>query len=184
MSDSQPSFRTFVQSKVKKVIKPNITSSIREHIKSEDAYEHLREKYHNLTDTIKDQPSIQAILNKTKEYMPNPFSSNDNQTSPKGFYDSIFSAETEQDVYFKVAIICLWIVAMLFIIPTIITTVIPVSKYHIRPTGVKMIFLHILLCEFFYLVYIFLSMINVALDFQLASIFCRFANYGLYISFN
>ena len=177
-SDSRPSFRTYFKDKIKTGIKPNITSSIRQSFISNDTYHNVREKYHNFTDTAKDRTGINKIMNKTKELLPGVFRSNNNETSRKGFYDSLFSPQTEDDVYIKVAIICLWIIAILCIIPTIITLFIPSRNKQTKKTGVKMIFFHIFLCEFFYLIYILLSMINVALNFQLNAVLCDIANYG------
>ncbi|CAF3643525.1 unnamed protein product [Rotaria socialis] len=174
-SDSQPSFRASLKAKFREVIKPNMTSSIREQFKSADTYK-------NFTNMVKDLPGVGTIINKTKGIIPGVLPSNDNKTFAKGFYDSVFSAETENDVYFKVAIMCLWIIAILCIIPTIITICTPVKKYGITANGTKMIFLHILICELFYLIYILLSMINVAQNFQLINLFCNFANYGMYVT--
>ncbi|CAF1092545.1 unnamed protein product [Rotaria sordida] len=181
-SDSQPSFRSYWKSKVKNVIKPNITSSIRGHLISNDTYHNLREKYQNFTDIAKDRIDLGTIINKTKTLIPSISSSNDNQTFSKGFYDSLFSPETDQDVYFEVAIICLWVIAILCIIPTIIIMFIPVKKYGIKPSGVKLIFFHIFLCELCYLIYILLAMINAAENFQMNRFFCNFANYAMYIT--
>ncbi|CAF2039516.1 unnamed protein product [Rotaria magnacalcarata] len=174
-SDSQPSFRASLKTKFREVIKPNMTSSIREQFNSADTYK-------NFTNMVKDLPGVGTIINKTKGIIPGVFSSSDNKTFAKGFYDSVFSAETENDIYFKVATMCLWIIAILCIIPTIITICTPVKKYGIKACGTKMIFLHILICELFYLIYILLSMINVAQNFQLINLFCNFANYGMYVT--
>jgi hypothetical protein len=53
---------------------------------------------------------------------------------------------------------------------------IPKSKD--KTIGIRRFFIHIFLCEFCYLIYILLSMINVGLDFQLNSFFCDIAKYG------
>lgn len=182
--DARPSLRARLSSKIKDVIKPNVSSSIREKIISDDAYQDLRNKYRNFTDDAKDLPGIGKILNKTKSFASNLIPSNDTKTSPKGFYDSLFNPQTEEDTYFKTAVICLWVIAVLCIIPTIITIFLPSKRIGTKRThGINMIFFHIFLCEFFYLFYILLSMINVALNFQMARFLCEFANYGLYISY-
>jgi hypothetical protein len=180
-SDSRPSFRTYSKNKIKKVLNSNFTSSIRERIISNETYNDLREKSRNLTDTAKDRIDYEKIKNKTKEFIPDRFSFNDNSTYPKGFYDSLFSPQTENDIYLKVAIIALWVIAMLCVIATIITMFVPATKNRNKPINTRMIFFHIFLCEFFYLIYILLSMINVGLDFQLNSFWCNIAKYGLYI---
>ncbi len=177
-SDAQPSFRTYLKGKIKTGIKPNITASIRERLISNETYQNVREKYHNFTDTAKDKTGIRTLMNKTRELLPGVFRSNDSETSRKGFYDSLFSPQTEDDVYIKVTVICLWVIAILCIIPTIITLFIPARNKQMKTAGVKMIFFHIFLCEFFYLIYILLSMINVAQDFQLNAVLCDIANYG------
>ncbi|CAF2436241.1 unnamed protein product [Rotaria sp. Silwood2] len=181
-SDSQPSLRAYWKSKIKNVIKPNITSSIRGQLIPNDTYHSLREKYQNFTDVVKDRTGLEKIINKTKTLIPGVRSSDDNQTFSKGFYDSLFSPDTAEDVYFEVIIICLWVIAILCIIPTIITMFISVEKYGTKTGGVRTIFFHIFLCELFYLIYILLSMINVAQNFQMTSLFCNFANYGMYIT--
>jgi hypothetical protein len=177
-SDYQPSFRAAFKNKINKVFKSNITSSIRERIISNDTYHAIRDKSRNLTDTIIDRTHLGTLINKTKGFI-NP----KNETLSKGFYDSLFSPQSENDVYIKVTVICLWVIALLCIIPTIITIFIPVRDERIKTTGVKMIFFHIFLCEFCYLIYILLSMINVALGYHMSSVICDFANYGLYISY-
>ncbi|CAF0909296.1 unnamed protein product [Rotaria sp. Silwood1] len=181
-SDSQPSLRAHWKAKIKNIVKPNITSSIRERLIPNDTYHDLREKYQNFTDIAKDRTGIGMIINKTKTLIPGVISSNNNQTFSKGFYDSLFNPQTTEDVYFKVAIVCLWVIAILCIIPTIITICILFKRYGLRKNSVKMIFFHIFLCELFYLIYILLSMINVARNFQLGNLFCSFANYAMYIT--
>ena len=179
--DSRSALRSFWKNKIKNVVKPNITSSIREKLIPNNIYDNIHEKYRNVTNN-KDRIDLKSIINKTKKLIPNIFSPNDNQTFPKGFYDSLFSSETEEDVYFKAAIICLWIIAMFYLITTIITMLVPGKKYEKKTSPVRPIFFHIFLCEFFYLIYIFLSMINVAQNFQLTNSLCLLANYGLYTS--
>jgi hypothetical protein len=180
-SNSRLSWRDSARNKINQITKSNITSSIRERVISNETYTKIREKSHNFTDTAKDLVDVGKIKNITKGVIPSVFKPNENLTSPKGFYDSLFSPQTENDVYLKVAIICLWVIAMLCIILTIITILIPIVTKRMKTSGVKMIFLHIFLCEFCYLIYILLSMINVALSFQLNSFWCTIAKYGLYI---
>ena len=141
--ESRPSFRAYFKEKVKQNIKPNITSSIRDRLISNDTYQHVRDKYHNLTDAVKNRTSFSKLMNKTKSFLPSAFSPKGNDTSPKGFYDSLFSAQTEEDVYFKTATICLWVIALLFILPTIIAIFIPAKNKPSKTMGVKMIFFHI-----------------------------------------
>jgi hypothetical protein len=180
-SDSQPSFRTYSKNKFKKLIKPNITSSIREHLISNETYHRVIEKSRNLTDNVIDRTGLGELKNKTGTFFNRLIPSDDNSTIPKGFYDSLFSPQTANDVYLKVTIISLWVIAMLCILLTIITMFIPVTTNGRRSTGAKWIFFHIFFCEFFYLIYLFLSMINVGLDFQLNSFWCDIAIYGWYI---
>lgn len=173
----RPSFRGF-KDKIKQKIKSNTTTSIRERLVSNETYHHVRDKYHNLTDAAKNQPSISKLLNKTKSLLPSTFTSKGNDTTPKGFYDSLFADDTTDGVYFKTAIICLWAIALLCIVPTIIGMFIPTKGKPSKTLGVRMIFFHIFVCELCYLIYILLSMINVAQDFQLNAFMCDFANYG------
>jgi hypothetical protein len=180
-SDSRPSFRTYSKNKFKQIFKSNNTLPFHARIISNETFDKIRGKYDNYTDTAKDLKNF--LKNKTieKGFLPGIFKSNDNSTSSKGFYDSLFSPQTENDIYLKVTIICLWVIAMLCIIVTIITMLIPISKARINTNNVRKIFFHIFLCEFCYLIYILLSMINVALNFQLNSFWCDIAKYGLYI---
>jgi len=180
-SDSRPSFRTYSKNKFKQVFKSNNTSSFRERIISNETFDKIREKYDNYTDNAKNLINVGKNKTIEKGLIPNIFKSNDNSTAPKGFYDSLFSPQTENDIYLKVAIICLWVIAMLCIIVTIITIFISIVKNRTSANYIKNIFIHIFLCEFCYLIYILLSMINVALDFQLNSFWCYIAKYGLYI---
>lgn len=175
-SDSRPSFRTYSKNKFKQLIKSNITSSII----SNETLNKIREKSHNFTDNAKDLVHYETIKNKTKSFIPDVFKQNENITSVKGFFDSLFSPQTENDVYLKAAIICLWVIAMLFIILTMITMFITSRKSSKETNATKMIFLHLFLAEFCYLIYILFSMINVGLDFQLNSTCCYIAKYGLY----
>jgi hypothetical protein len=178
-SDSQPSFRSYSKKKLKKIFAPNITSSsIRERIISNETYQKILEKPRNYTNTIVDRTGLDKFINKTKSWIPDRFTSDNNSTSSKGFFDSLFDPQTVNDVYLKVAIICLWVIAMLCILTTIITIFISVIKTRGKTMNVKMIFFHLFLCEFCYLIYILLSMINVGQDFQLNSFWCDIAKYG------
>ena len=178
-SDSRPSFRAYSKDKFRQVFKPNLTSSIRERINSNDLVNDIREKSKNFTDNAKQIIEIDKIKNYTKQIIPNVFKQDDNSTIPKGFYDSLFSPQTENDVYLKVTIICLWIIAILCIISTIITMFISMGSNKTKTFGVRMIFFHIFLCEFCYLIYILLSMINVGLNFKLNRFWCDIAKYGM-----
>lgn len=172
---SRPSFRAYSKNKFKQVFKSNLTQSII----SSEKLDKIRTKSENFTDKVKDVIHYDEIKNKTKSMIPERFQTkNENVTSVKGFFDSLFSPETEIDVYFKVAIICLWVIAMLFVLVTIITIFITYRRSQTKINVIKMIFFHIFLAEFFYLIYILLSMINVAMNFQLNHIWCNIAEYG------
>ena len=99
----------------------------------------------------------------------------DNGNTPiaEGFLDSLFDTQTPDETYFKVLVICLWIIAFLLILFTLPNFLLPG-----RRTNTKLIHFHIYLCELFYLIYILLSMINVGMNFQLRSTLCDLANYG------
>jgi len=184
-SEIRPSFRDYSKKKVKKILERNITSlSISERIISNETKNKILDKYGNITKTVIEQTGISTVINKTKTWVKDALPSDDNSTIPKGFFDSLFYPQTVNDVYLKVAIICLWVVAMLSIISTIITMfkgIIPSkegTRSEDKTIGIRRFFIHIFLCEFCYLIYILLSMINVGLDFQLNSFFCDIAKYG------
>ena len=91
---------------------------------------------------------------------------------PIGFFDSLFLNETTDETYMKVMTIFLWIIAFLCL---------PIAIKSLLKAGLKssrMILIHVLLCEFTYLFYILLSMINVAMNFRLNLHLCDIANYG------
>ena len=121
-----------------------------------------------------------AVGNRTRQGIPSfPFSPIGNGTNPstaEGFFDSLFDAETADEVYLKVTVICLWVIVFLLLLFTLISFLWSSSR-----STEKMIRFHIYVCEFFYLIYILLSMINVASDFQLNSCLCNIANHGMYI---
>ncbi|CAF1142415.1 unnamed protein product [Adineta ricciae] len=181
-TESRPSFRGFFKDKIKKPFKSNFTSSIRERLNTSDTYHNLRDKYHDYADVAKNRTGFDRLVNKTKQILPTTFISKENDTYPKGFYDSIFSPQTAEDIYLETAVLCLWTIAMICVIPTFITMFIPSKNKSKGTMGVKMIFFHIFLCEFFYLIYILLSMINTAQKFQLNTVMCDFANYGMYVT--
>ncbi|CAF0845660.1 unnamed protein product [Adineta ricciae] len=181
-TESRPSFRGFFKDKIKKPFKSNFTSSIRERLNSSNSYHDLRDKYHDYADVAKNRTGFDKLVNKTKQILPTTFVSKENETYPKGFYDSIFSPQTAEDIYLETAVLCLWTIAMICIIPTFITMFMPSKNKSNGTMGVKMVFFHIFLCEFFYLIYILLSMINTAQQFQLNSVMCDFANYGMYVT--
>lgn len=118
-----------------------------------------------------------VIKNLTDPYIPGfifgPAEDNGSTPIAEGFFDSLFYTETADETYFKVLIICLWIIAFLVILVTLPNFVLSVNR-----TTAKMIRFHIYLCELFYLIYILLSMINVEMNFQLQATLCDLANHG------
>jgi hypothetical protein len=194
----QPSFRfrdkfsrlkDRVKDKVKdKAIKHNITLFVHQNLTSNDTHEHsshhgFRQHMHHYKDVLKNKTHYESIKDKIKDKIDDKFDLHHNKTYPKGFYDSLFSPETENDVYLQTALMCLWVIAVLSIIPTIIVIFLPAKKTNNKKTSAtsNMIFFHVFLCELCYLTYILLAMINVSKDFRLSETFCDFANYGLYI---
>jgi hypothetical protein len=188
---SRPSFRfrdkfSHLKEKIKdKAIKHNITLFVHKNLTSDNdnqtSHRGFRERIHGLKDTVKNKTHYESIKDKIKTKIDDKFDLHDNKTYPKGFYDSLFSPDTENDVYLQTALICLWVIAVLCIIPTIIVIFLPARKKKSTTSSTNMIFFHVFLCELFYLMYILLAMINVAKDFRLGPLLCDFANYGLYI---
>ena len=191
----QPSFRfrdqfsrlkEKVKDKVKdKAIKHNITAFVHHNITANDTHETdgsrhgFRQQLHQYKEALKNKTHYESFKDKIKDKIDDKFNLNDNKTYPKGFYDSLFSPETENDVYMKTALICLWALAVCCIIPTLIVIFLPAKKGSTRPTSsTNMIFFHVFLCELFYLSYVLLAMINVAQEFHLPSTLCDVANYG------
>ena len=170
-----------VKHNVSLLVHHNLTSNGTNRNYTTDSLFGFRQQFRNIKDTFKNKTHYDEIKDKLKNKIDETFDLNDNRTYPKGFYDSLFSPETENDVYFETAIICLWVIALLCIIPTIIVIFLPTRKMKISTTSTNMIFFHVFLCEFFYLMYILLAMINVAKNFRLAPILCDIANYGSYI---
>lgn len=182
---SRPSFRfrdkfsrlkDRVKEKIRdKAIKHNMTQLIHQNLTSnETADDHrhgFRERMHHMKDILKNKTHYESFKHKLED----KFDLHDNKTYPKGFYDSLFSPETENDVYLQTALICLWCLALLCLIPTLIIIFLPSKKVR---TSSNMIFFHVFLCELFYLSYILLAMINVKKDFHLGEALCNFANYG------
>lgn len=198
-SDSRSWFLDSPKKKLKKILPSNITSgSIPGRIVSDETKNKIRNfanntmektgtgafiseaknKAQNITNKVIEQTGAGAFINGTKTRFKETFSSDDNSTIPKGFFDSLFSPQTADDVYLKTAIICLWTIAMLCIISTIIAMFKGITKKEERTTGIRRFLIHIFLCEFCYLIYILLSMINVALDFKLNFFFCGIGKYG------
>lgn len=175
--DSRPSFRQSAKEKFRKVISSNKTSSIREKITANEVYQDLSEKSRNLTKTIAEKTGLDAAINKTKSIFSSQTLSNGNDTIPKGFFDSLFSPQTTNDLYMKVAIICLWIVAVLCILTTIITMFVSIKNNGRKNASTRWIFLHVFVCELCYLIYVLLSMINVGLNFQLNAFWCDIGKY-------
>ena len=97
---------------------------------------------------------------------------NDDKAASVGFFDSIFISDANGETQLRVAAIALWIVTFLVVVLAIGWLL------KLKKTNFRLILLHILLYEFFYLFYILLSMINVALDFRLNVYLCDLANYG------
>jgi hypothetical protein len=141
----------------------------------------FRQQMHNIKDALKNKTHYQELKDKITNKIDNKFDLHHNKTYPKGFYDSLFSPETENDYYLQTALICLWVIAVLCIIPTIVVIFLPARKKNGTTTSTNMIFFHVFFCELCYLSYILLAMINVAKDFQLGSTLCDYANYGLYM---
>lgn len=133
----------------------------------------FRQQFHQYKQILKNKTHYEQIKTEIKDKFDEKFGNEQNRTYPKGFYDSIFSPESENEVYFQTAIICLWSIALLAVIPTLVVTLWPK-----RRTSSNMIFFHVFLCELSFLFYIFLAMINVFQDFKLTSLFCDIANYG------
>ena len=186
-----------VKEKVKdKAIKHNITAFVHHNLTSNDTQESdgsrhgFRQQLHQYKEALKNKTHYNSFKDKIKEKIDDKLNLNDNKTYPKGFYDALFSPETENDVYLKTALICLWALAVLCIIPTLIVIFLPGKKQETKPTprakakssssgsSTNMIFFHVFLCELFYLIYVLLAMINVAQDFHLPATFCDVANYG------
>ena len=118
------------------------------------------------------------LRNLTQQYIPAIVPGTDgddaNPSIVEGFFDSLFYTETADEVYFKVTVICVWVIALLLLLFTLANFLLSSSR-----SSAKMIGFHVYLCELFYLIYILLSMINVASDFQLNSRLCDFANHGM-----
>ena len=176
-----------VKDKIKdKSIKHNITLFVHQNVTSNDTHDNqssrhgFRQQMHHIKDVFKNKTHYESIKDKVKQKIDDKLDLHDNKTYPKGFYDSLFSPESENDFYLQTALICLWVIAILCIIPTIIVIFLPARKKKGETTSTNMIFFHVFLCELLYLMYVLLAMINVAKDFRLASLFCDFANYGLY----
>ncbi|CAF3775069.1 unnamed protein product [Rotaria sordida] len=184
-------FKDKVKEKVKdKAIKHNITLIVHQNLTSNDTDDHytthssrhgFRQHMHHMKDVLKNKTHYSEIKDKIKHKIDDKFDLHDNKTYPKGFYDSLFSPETENDVYLQTALTCLWVIALLCIIPTIIIIFLPSRKKR-TATSTNMIFFHIFLCEIFYLSYVLLAIINVAKDFRLGPFLCDFANYGMYVT--
>jgi hypothetical protein len=186
----RPSFRfrdkfSRLKDKVKdkirdKSIKHNVTLFVHENLTSNDTSESsrhgFRQNMHHFKDVLKNKTHYESFKEKIKDKMD----IHDNKTYPKGFYDSLFSPETENDYYLQTALVCLWVIAVLCIIPTIVVIFLPARKKTGATTSTHMIFFHIFFCELCYLTYVLLAMINVAKDFRLGSVLCDVANYGLY----
>jgi hypothetical protein len=137
-----------------------------------------KDKAHDIANTLSEQKHIGSFINKTKDGIKGILQPDDDSTVAKGFFDSLFYPQTANDVYLKTAIICLWVVALLCIISTVITMFRGILIRGEQTTGIRRFYIHLFLCEFCYLIYILLSMINVALDFQLNFFFCNIGKYG------
>ncbi|CAF2751392.1 unnamed protein product [Rotaria sp. Silwood2] len=184
-------YKDRVKEKIKdKTIKHNITLIAHQNLTSDDTIDHydhttrhgFRQQMHHMKDVFKNKTHYSEIKDKIKGKIDDKLDLHGNKTYPKGFYDSLFSPETENDVYLQTALICLWVIALLCIIPTIIVILLPAKKKKATTTSTNMIFFHIFLCEIFYLSYVLLAMINVAKEFRLGPFLCDFANYGMYVT--
>ncbi|CAF2103734.1 unnamed protein product [Rotaria magnacalcarata] len=186
--DKLSRFKERVKEKVRdKANKHNIATYIHENFTSTDTNHHVsrhgfRQHMHEIKDAFKNKTHYEAIKEKVKHKIDDKIDLHDNKTYPKGFYDSLFSPETENEVYLQTALVCLWAVAILCIIPTIIVIFLPSKNQKARKSSTNMIFFHVFLCEVFYLIYILLAMINVAQDFRLGPSLCDVANYGMYVT--
>lgn len=194
----RPSFRfrdkfSRLKDKVKdklrdKAIKHNVTLLVHQNLTSNDTddnYSHttrhgFRQNMHHFKEVLKNKTHYVELKDKIKDKIDDKFDIHDNKTYPKGFYDSLFSPETENDYYLQTALICLWVIALISIIPTIIVIFLPARKKTGVTTSTNMIFFHVFFCELCYLSYVLLAMINAADDFRLKSTLCDYANYGLY----
>jgi len=176
-SNTRWSFRARAKDKINKIVESNLTASIRDKIPTDN----IKEKTRNYTDVIKQQIHYDDLKNKTKNYVDRILPSNRTfGDDSQGFFDSLFDPQTTMDTYFKTAIICLWFIAIISMIFTIVTMLLPLGKNASGTRRVKLIFLHTFLCEFCYLIYILLSWINVSLDHQLNKFLCDIAEYGMY----
>lgn len=185
-------FKDRVKDKVKeKAIKHNISLIVHEHVTSTGRSEYssrhgFRQQMHHMKDVLKNKTHYHEIKDKIKDKIEDKLDLKENQTFTKGFYDTLFSPENENEVYLQTALICLWVIALLCIIPTIIITLAPTKKKKFEgkkkseTSSSNMIFFHVFLCELCYLTYVLLAMINVAKDFRLGSFLCDVANYGSY----
>jgi hypothetical protein len=135
-----------VKDKVKdKAIKHNITLFVHQNLTSNDSYDEyshstrhgFRGQMHRFKDVLKNKTHYDEFKDKIKHKIDDKFDLHDNKTYPKGFYDSLFSPETENDVYLQTALICLWVIALLCIIPTIIVIFLPDKKKKTTTTSTK-----------------------------------------------
>jgi hypothetical protein len=174
-SDIRTRFGDFLKEKLNKFLPSNITSgSILGPFISNGTKERIR----NFTNDAIQRTGIRTFINKTKYGIEGALRSDDDPTISKGFFDSLFYTQTTSDVLLKIAIICLWIIAVLCIISTIISIFRGIFIRGEQTTSIRRFYIHIFLCEFCYLIYILLSMINVALNFRLNSFFCNIGKYG------
>lgn len=166
-----------------KAIRHNMTQLIHQNLTSNEtnddyssSHRHgFRQRMHHMKDVLKNKTHYESFKHKIEDKLD----LHDNKTYPKGFYDSLFSPESENDVYLQTALICLWCLAVLCIIPTIVVIFLPARKKARTTTSSNMIFFHVFICELCYLSYVLLAMINVKKDFRLGETLCDFANYGL-----
>ena len=186
----RPSFRfrqqfSRLKDKAKdKVLKRNITAFVHQNLTADDDDDSsssrsiIRNYAHKYKEILQNKTQYQSLIGKIEER----FEPQENVTYPKGFYDSLFSPETANDVYLQTALISLWVIALLSLLPTIIVIFLPSNdrpkKGSSNSRSTNMIFFHIFLCELLYLLYVLLAMINVSQDYQLAPRLCDLANYG------
>lgn len=176
-----------VKDKLKdKAIKHNITRFVQHNFTSDDLHGEytttprhgFRQHMHHYKDVLKNKTHYESIKHRIKDKIDDKLDLHDNKTYPKGFYDSLFSPETENDAYLQTALVSLWVIALLCIIPTIVVIFLPARKKTRNTTSTNMIFFHVFLCELCYLTYVLLAMINVSKDFRMGPLLCDIANYG------
>ena len=124
-----------------------------------------------------EEPTERSTIIKAHETNSNSFIAHDVETDetkagPLGFFDSVFTTESTDGTSVRVEAITLWVLTFVLVLLAI------GWLFKLTKTNFRLILTHILWYELFYLLYILLSMINVALDFRLNLYLCDLANYG------